>query len=100
MVLLPGWLPSDRLTEPAIDLVSDSVRDAALETATLALESELRYCFDVLGIDAASVSDLFDQARYEARLHTPSASVFESRHRAALDMRVTLRELCVARLPR
>jgi hypothetical protein len=76
------------------------VREAALETATLALESELRYCFDVLGFDAATVNYIFDQARFEARLHAPSASPFEARNRAALDIRVALRERCLARLPR
>jgi len=97
VLLLHGWFPSDRITEPDEDLISDAIRDAALETAALALEAELRYCFALLRIDSASARDIFDQARFDARLRAPMASPFEVRHQAALDVRLALRELCLAR---
>jgi len=99
MVLFPAWLPSDRITEPAEHLVNDAIRDAALETDALALESELRYALILLGVSDLSIVEIFDQARYEARLRAPHATAFEVRHRAAIDVRGILKTQIRARLP-
>lgn len=93
MVLFPSWLPSDRITEPPDHVVSDAIRDAALETDALALESELRYALILLGVSDLSIVEIFDQARYEARMRAPHASAFSVRHQAATDVRVILRNL-------
>jgi len=93
MVLFPYWLPTERLTQPEVDLVTDGIRDAALETDALALESELRTAFLLLGVSEVTVVEIFDQARSESRLRAPHASAFEVRHQAAIDTRAILKRL-------
>jgi len=99
MVLFPSWLPSDRIAEPPQDLVSDAIRDAAVETDTLALESELRYALILLGVSDRSIVEIFDQARFEAAMRAPHASAFQARHQAALDVRLLLKKLVRAAEP-